>query len=457
MQTESDTASGMRRGYETVKASPTLIVMAIFALLLPVIVAYWILYRQTMPVPYQDDYGVIVAFAERYSHLSGLKTKLFHIVTDQANAEYRLIFLQFVVACEMELTRHLNFVFLTWFGNLFLLPIGLLLWLTYGRKDSGVVRPLFAFIPICFLFFSLPYWEALNWATTDLANIPVVFFGFLAIYLLIPSEGSSITRTRLTTACLSAALAACSLANGFFLAPVGLLLLLRRRAYAASILWCASFAAPLAAYLYHFSPLVHPKNPLFFITRPLTFLAFLAIGAMPYRLPASVLGLALLPVLWFAFRSRFDRVNPVAFYVTLWILLTAAVVAWVRGREAFSPASRYSIYSSLLLIFCYAFLTHHVSNRWSVQKRMRFYWICVVVSVTVCSTLDVMAYIKLGARREMVLTGIEFYRAQPQVNSPMIDPLVEKAFPAEKGFERSVLTQAIEEHIFTLPSQQTIQ
>jgi hypothetical protein len=451
-----DNTSGIRRVYETVGASPLLVFVAFLAMLLPVIAAYWILYLQTLPVPYQDDYAEILGFAERYVHLPDLQAKLLHIATDQAN-EYRLIFEQFVVASELELTQRLNFVFLTGLGNLFLLPIGFLLWLTYGRKDGGLIPPVFAFVPICFIFFSLPYWEALNWATADLANIPVVFFGFLAIYLLVPPDTSSTHRIRLLLACLSAALAACSLANGFFLAPVGLLILLRRRAYGASLLWCASFAAPLAAYLYHFSNVVHPKSQFFYLTRPLTFLGFLGIGAIPFRWPAAVLGLAMLPVLWLAIRSRFDRVNPVAFYLMLWILETAAVVAWVRGQESFSPASRYSIYSSLLLIFCYAFLTHYLSQRWSIQNRMRFYVACVVISVALCAILDVMAYSKLGARRHMVLTGIEFYRAQPPVNSPMIDPLVEKVAPAEKTIERNALTRAIQEHIYTLPPQQSIQ
>jgi hypothetical protein len=46
--------------------------------------------------------------------------------------------------------------------------------------------------------------------------------------------------------------------------------------------------------------------------------------------------------------------------------------------------------------------------------------------------------------------------AAPSVNSPMIDPAVEMAFPKEKVFEEVVLTKAIQEGIYALPPEQKI-
>ena len=100
------------------------------------------------------------------------------------------------------------------------------------RMSSDLNRRLLAFLPISFLFFSLTYWENLNWTTTGLINIPVIFFSLLAIYLLLPRKMIEPTRARLLLACLAAALAAFTSANGFLLGPVGLLILLARRAYA---------------------------------------------------------------------------------------------------------------------------------------------------------------------------------------------------------------------------------
>ena len=51
----------------------------------------------------------------------------------------------------------------------------------------------------------------------------------------------------------------------------------------------------------------------------------------------------------------------------------------------------------------------------------------------------------------MVLSGIELYRANPEANSPMVDPAVEQLFPEEKSAEQAILNRAIQEHIYTLP------
>jgi hypothetical protein len=59
------------------------------------------------------------------------------------------------------------------------------------------------------------------------------------------------------------------------------------------------------------------------------------------NMPAAF-GLVILGILWLAVRSRFDRVNPVAFYFTMWIVATALLVAWVRGAGGFAIESRYS-------------------------------------------------------------------------------------------------------------------
>jgi hypothetical protein len=53
----------------------------------------------------------------------------------------------------------------------------------------------------------------------------------------------------------------------------------------------------------------------------------------------------------------------------------------------------------------------------------------------------------------MVFTGLELYRANPGANSPMIDPQVEKLFKEEKGFELVILTKAIHDRIYSLPSK----
>ena len=445
--------SGTRRMFENMPARPGITLLILLTVLLPAIAAYWILYRQALSAPFEDDYAVVLAFADNYDQLPTLRAKVLDIAAEQVN-EYKLVFAHSIVATEIEVARHLNFAVLTTLGNLFLLPIGYFLWLTYQEDGIALNRRLLEFLPISFLFFSLTYWPNLNWATTALQNIPVVFFSLAAIYFLFPGKMLELTGSRLLLACLAAAMAAFASANGFLLGPVGLLILLPRRDYARSLAWCASFVLPLAAYLYHYSRVPRPADIGSYVTRPLFFLAFLGCGAIPFRWPAAALGLVILGILWLAVRSRFDGVNPVAFYFTMWIMATALLVAWVRGAASFAIGSRYSIYSILLLVFCYSFLAHYLPNRWPAFDQRRFYAACLVLSVSLCLLADVHAYKKLAARRQMILAGIEHYRANPDSNSPMNDPNLETGFEEEQVFERETLTKSIRQHLYALPAKQ---
>jgi hypothetical protein len=445
--------SGTRRMFENIPARPGITLLILLTVLLPAVAAYWILYRQALFVPFEDDYAVVLAFADNYDQLPTLRAKVLDIAAEQVN-EYKLVFAHSIVAAEIELARHLNFAALTTLGNLFLLPIGYFLWLTYQEGGNDLNRRLLEFLPISFLFFSLTYWPNLNWATTALQNIPVIFFSLTSVYFLLPRKMIELTRARLVLACLAAALAAFTSANGFLLGPVGLLILLPRRDYAKSLAWCASFVLPLAAYLYHYSHVARPADIGSYVTRPLFFLAFLGCGAVPFRWPAAVSGLVILGILWLAVRSRFDRINPVAFYFALWIVATALLVAWVRGAASFAIGSRYSIYSILLLVFCYSFLDYYLPNRWAAFNRRRFYAACLVLSISICFFADLHAYKKLAARRQMIIAGLEHYRADPDNNSPMNDPNLEGGFEKEQVFERETLTKAIRQHLYTLPAGQ---
>jgi hypothetical protein len=438
---------------EKLTARPKTTLLLVLGVLLPAVAAGGILCRQALPVPYQDDYGTILAFAANYDRLPTFTTKVLYLATAQSN-EYKLAFEHSIVACELEFTRRLNFAFLTALGNLFLLPLGYLLWRTYQEETSDLNQRLLAFLPLSLLFFALSYWDDLNWATTGLQNIPVILFSLLAIYLLLPGKMSGPALPRLLLACVAAALAAFASANGFLLAPVGLWILFVRHGYVRSLLWCASFVLPLGAYLYHYTFLVHPADGASYVTRPLFFLAFLGCGAVPFRWPAAMLGLVILRILWLAVRSRFDRTKPVSFYFTVWIVATALLVSWVRGAVSFAIGSRYSIYSILLLVFCYSFLTHYVPNRWPAISRKLFSVVCLVLAFSLCLTADIYAYRSLGTRRQMVLSGIELYRANPEANSPMIDPIFLRGFPEERAYERRALTNAIQMHLYTLPPKQ---
>ena len=429
-------------------------VLLVFALLLPAIAAFAILFRQAFSAPYEDDYHAVLSFAAGYQSLPTWKQKLLAIAAAQHN-EYKLILEHSVVAAELELARHLNLYLLAILGDLALLPIAYLLWQTYQEQDIDPTYRMLKLLPVSLLFFALIEWETLDWAMAGLQNIAVVAFVLLALYLLIPRKTFAPSRTRMILACLAAALAAFTSANGFLLAPVGLLILFARRAYARALLWCVSFGIPLAAYLYHYVPVVEPRHPYFFLTRPLFFLAFLG-GVVPSRWVAALLGMVVITVLGLSLRSRFDLTNPVASYFTLWILATGVLVAWVRGAQGFSMSFRYSLYPVMLWIFCYSYISHNMAARASTHRKW-FYATATVAAAAFCFVADVHAYHKLAERRSMVLAGMVHYCANPALNSPSIDPLVARTIPHEPAFERSMLTESIQRGIYTDPCNERSQ
>lgn len=423
-------------------------------MLLPCGVAGLILYTQRLPFPYEDDYKAILAFAYNYEHAPDLSTKLLEIALVQYNF-YKLLFQHAVVASELALTHHINFAFLTSFGDLFLVGIFGLLWCSFERQPlkSKLIR----FLPISLLFFSLTYWETLNWAMAALQNIPVIFFALLSIYFLAPPKTTVVQRHRFLFSCLAASLSCCASANGFLLAPVGLLVLASRGRFKHISLWICSFILPLAAYLYQptIEPVRHPSllKQLFF------FIAFFG-GAFAWRPVAFITGIFSLMMVAWAARSRFLQKSPIFFPFALWIVLTGALLETVRA----SINSRYSIYSVLMLVCCYVFQLRWFEQNSLTRKLIspatitlkRFVGLAIAFSFCFYGVTAVWAYHHLHQRRKSVLSGLRFYRADPLVNSPQLNPTLDILYPDEKPFELLMLNRAAQDNLYTAPSTQDL-
>ncbi len=174
----------------------------------------------------------------------------------------------------------------------------------------------------------------------SLQNLPVIAFSFAAIHLLTRPG-----RAALPLACLASAFACASSGNGFLLAPIGILILLRHRSWPKIAAWLCPFPVLLALYLYRYHLLlVGPSGPL--SLKLLFFFSFIGsafenISGFPIRHLAILFGLLICLSIGHAARTRYYRRNPTAFFFTLWILLTAALVAEARSRLGPCPkASR---------------------------------------------------------------------------------------------------------------------
>jgi hypothetical protein len=211
---------------------------------------------------------------------------------------------------------------------------------------------------------------------------------------------------------------------------------------------------PLAAYLYHYVKVPRQVTGLYYVARPLELFAFLGMAAGSFW-GALVAGFAVAAVVWAALKSRYVRENPVSVYWTVWVLLSALPVAWVRGSTGVVIASRYSVYSCLMLVFCYGFLADRArakrASGGTVPGWARvFYPAALAAAIAFCLWKDTQAFDNLGARSAMIRAGLEHYKENPAANSPLIDAFVIKDVPGEDEFEREELSRAIESGIYRM-------
>lgn len=422
--------------------------------LLPLVVMSRILYGEMTTIPLLDDYHAILAFLLHLQELPTYADKMLYIITAQ-HVDYKLIFEHLIVAIQFSLMHHISFGFLIIFGNLFLVGLLIIHWNQYFAKENDLTRRLILFLPVSYLIFQLNYAETTDWAMAGLQNLPVIFFAFASILFLTRS-----TRKAFGMACFCAALACMSSANGFLLAPIGLLMLFPQRQYKRMVIWSITIAIVLAMYLYQYVGAESASTASLYV-KILFFLSFLG-GAIenmhhfPIKNASIILGSLILFTFGHAIRTRYYRDHPFAFFSAAWIFLTTLLVANVRSSLGItqSLSGRYKIYCDLLLIFCYGYAVHRFAIRPATPERTRRIYVAVLASVIVLSAAsDVVGYKFLVRRRERLEMGLKFYRANPASNSPMLSPDDRplKDFGDLPEITRIQLNQAIQRGIYTLP------
>jgi hypothetical protein len=241
----------------------------------------------------------------------------------------------------------------------------------------------------------LQYASALNFASSSLQHLAVVAFSLLAIALLsVRREGA------FAGGCAAMVLAVASSPNGFFLAPVGVCLLVQEKRWRDAAVWAGLFAPVLGLYLFHYAPLhasagsgSHGPAGLLLHINPVYILSFIGASAAGYDsvAPSVLLGVLLCGVFGFAIKRRYFRQNPAVFYSMLLILINAVAVSFLRSDAGASQslASRYRTYSNLMLAFSYLFLIENVVTRARhARAQARTVAAALVLSVAFCLVSD---------------------------------------------------------------------
>jgi hypothetical protein len=408
-----------------------IVILGMILIAVPVIAFYSILFRNVLDIPFLDDYRAVLEFANHMANLDAWN-KLCYLLTSQHN-EYKLIFEHGVLWVEVFLLKHIDFRVLCVIGDSFVILIGIMLWKMF-LPSKDLAGRLMLFVPAAWLLFQLQYIETLNWAMASLQNIPVIAFSFVAIYFL------QLRSAKALAASIFALMAAvASSGNGLLVIPIGILMLMLNRRYIHLAVWLSASIVCVGTYSYHYnaassqSPLhasvlsaaIH-INPLFIFS----FMGNAAAFPMYGRdlglaiLLCPLIGLALCVFFVFAAQTGGLRKKTTLYFCILFLVLTAIGVGCLRSDLGFrqSLASRYGIYSALLLIcawFLIAERRYHLAEPRSILRSR--VWQGVVLSLMAFSVLmDVGGYHYLASRNEELVRGITAYRDSGSKVGPIL-------------------------------------
>lgn len=384
---------------------------------IPALVFYYILWKTAVRIPIADDYDIVLRLANWLHDHRWFPARFFFLLTTEHNG-YKLLFENLVVYGQYTILGSVHFAALVALGDAFPLLIFLVvIYMSRGASTPISSRSLLLLAPVAYLTFQLQYASALNFASSSLQHLAVIFFSLLAISLL----GNGGIRA-FGAACAGLILAIAASPNGFFAGAAGLLLLVQGKEWRRSFIWVGTVIGMLLIYLYRYtgpSPaaasqdvtaggLSHPHL--------LYALSFLGASGAQYSstAPSLALGIVLLCVIALAAQRRYFRQNPPVFYSMLFILFNAIGVSALRSDLGVtqSLASRYRTYSNLLLVFSYVFIIESFFSNWKSQRvRRSFYLTALAFSVAFCCLSDIAGEHFLRGKKDALILC---YRTQWQ-------------------------------------------
>jgi hypothetical protein len=374
--------------------------IAICLIAAPALAFYIILFKTAVNLPLLDDYQSILDVANSIAKTHDPLSRLGVVVTSQHNGYKQLTNNVLVWAC-YRFTGHVRMLPLIAIGDAFALLIFLPLALMARSLTKDRASWLLLLVPVACFIFQLQYASALNFASCSIQEIGVIAFSLLSIYFL-SKDAQNIS----VISYVFTVLAALSSPNGFFLAPVGAFMLAGRRQWKQLGIWTAVFCVLLGFYLFRYvgvpitavdKTATHSINPIYALT-------FLGASAARYVsiAPAFVLGVLICGIVVLAAIKRYDLRNPAVFYSMVFILINAVAVSGLRSGQgvAQSLASRYRIYSNLMLALSYLFLLEQWILRWKgVAARRLAITAAIMLSAAFCLLSDLAGARFLEAKK----------------------------------------------------------
>ncbi len=433
--------------------------MAACFIMLPAIIFYYILLRHIVTVPIADDYYALFNFLNHLADAPSLSAKAYYFLVAQHN-EYKLFFEHALFWAQVRSSGLIDLRLLCITGDTFALWLTLVLWKIFLPHHADTATRLIFFAPVPWLVFQLQYAQTLNFAMGALQNLPVLVFSISTIYLLL-----RLTRSAFYGALAGLILAVSSSGNGLLIIPIGAAILAIRRRYGRLSVWAANSALCLISYFYGYSPVFwlspfhSPVPPISRLWQPYYVICFLgSAAAYPLRSLSPVLGIAICVFFIHMARRGYFRRRPEVGYSICFVILTSIAVAGFRSNFGLisSTSSRYTIYSTLLLIFAwFAIVDEHLVRESRLAWRVAVVASAAAGSVLFSIAMDVWGLRYLERRNHDLIIGMSLYKHncdQQTGAGPIFPPPKSKQDQEFNVRVRGVLKDSVRLGIYQLPT-----
>lgn len=334
-------------------------------ILIPVGIYFGVWDYYAINIPKWDDHALKAFLLEFHNAVT---TKAEIAAVFRQHNEHRIALTRLFSLLDFSIFGKLNYRHLMMIGNVLLLAV-IPLWYILLKNNK---KPLFALVPVPFLWLTLSMWENMYWGMASIQNFGVVALTLWTLYLCVSPKpvpfGVSI---------LLAAVTIFTSPNGIFVLPIGALLLFLAGHRQRMFVYILGVGTAVFYYFYGYNrPDYNPESKASLIRLVKGYMAFLGsfaesfpvldhfavcvfMGAIVFLVAVSVVSATLFRIMRNKYSVKFEKITDLFCLGTmLFILGTALVVVYSRagfGLEGLITG-KYKIYSVLLLLTAYLYI-----------------------------------------------------------------------------------------------------
>lgn len=377
----------------------------------PLVTSIAAMVKTSVNVPLTDDYGAITQFLLRYCHTHGWLARLSWMINAQHN-EYKLILLNIIVVVQYHLFGHANYKALELLGDLSVPATVWLLWVLLKRQQRPFAQAIWLILLPWYLFLSLCYFEAVNWANTAIQELTIVPLAIACVLLFTSSR-----RHATAWGTLFLIISIASFASGFILAVALLILLVYQRRVGASLAVILATAVMAGVYRFHYvAPPGNHALPRLGGSLAYTFV-FLG-GICPTVALSACFGVVLAAGFIFLVTRGWARLSPDTFCIALFCVITGLAISPGRysGGIETAMANRYGVYPLMLISAEYlAILRMYLPERVSLRSGWaRVLGLATFACVVFAIMQQMHVYRLLHLRQRLLLTHLILWERHPE-------------------------------------------